>query len=386
MRVGVIAPPWISVPPPAYGGTEAVVDNLARGLAARGHHVRLFTVGTSTCPVERAHLFARPAEPIGGALAEAAHVLAAYEAMTDVDVIHDHTTLGPLLGAGRPTAPPLVSTAHGPLTPETARVLAATRGRALTVAISQAQADSAAPDTFDAVIHHGVDLDAYRPGVGGGGYLMFVGRMCAAKGVHRAVRIAHRARMPLVIVAKMRERAERDYFEQEVQPRLRPADVLLVESSLAERVELLQHAEALINPIAWPEPFGLVMVEALACATPVLVYRRGAAPEIVDDGNTGFLCTDEDGMVAAVRELGTIGRSACRRAAERRFSLPRMAAAYENVYHTACARRTGRGTGGTHEQDRDPLVAGRSRRDRGGGDRGRRGRRGGAPLPGRGRT
>ena len=225
MRIGLIAPPWIPVPPPAYGGTEVVIDNLARGLTALGHDVRLFTVGESTCPVPRQWLFRSPVEPMGAPAAEAAHVLAAYEALADVDIIHDHTIMGPLLAGRRGISrPPVVTTFHGPVTPADRRMLAEIARHASIVAISHAHARSFGGVPVTAVIHHGIDLDVYTPGPGTGGYLLFVGRMSADKGVHHAVRAAQRAGWPLVIAAKMREPAERAYFEEQVRPLLGPGD------------------------------------------------------------------------------------------------------------------------------------------------------------------
>ncbi len=334
MRVGLIAPPWLSVPPVGYGGTEVVLDNLARGLQQLGHEVRLFTVGDSRCPVPRGWLFPSPPAIMGAAADEAAHDLAAYEAMDDVDVVHDHSLLGPLLVAGRRRAPgvPIVSTHHGAFTPENVRIFRSIAEHARVVAISHDQAGRADGVPITAVIHHGIDLDAYRPGSGNGEFLLFIGRMSPDKGVHHAVRVAHATGLPLRIASKIREACEWEYFEHAVHPLLAPQDELLVEPPFATRLELLQDAVALVNPIAWDEPFGLVMAEALATATPVLAFPRGAAPEIVDDGTTGFLCTDTDAMIAAVARIGSIDRAACRDAAERRFSLQRMARDHESLY------------------------------------------------------
>ena len=333
MRIGLIAPPWIPVPPPAYGGTEEVIDNLARGLAALGHDVRLFTVGESTCPVPRRWLYRSPAEPMGDRFREAAHVLAAYQALAGTDIIHDHTDLGPVLAGRRGISrPPVVTTIHGPVTPRNRRALAQAARHASIVAISRAHARSFGDIPVAAVIHHGIDLDVYTPGPGTGGYLLFTGRMCADKGVHHAVRAARRAGWPLVITAKMREPAERAYFDQQVRPLLGPSDTMLAEQPLAARVDLMRCAAALLNPITWPEPFGLVMAEALAAATPVLAFPNGAAPEIIDHGRTGYLCRDEDEMSAAAARIGEIDRWQCRAAAERRFSLARMAADYDRLY------------------------------------------------------
>jgi glycosyltransferase involved in cell wall biosynthesis len=333
MRIGLIAPPWIPVPPPAYGGTEEVIDNLARGLTALGHDVRLFTVGESTCPVPHQWLYRSPTEPIGDHFREAAHVLAAYQALADTEIIHDHTELGPRLAGRRGIArQPVVTTVHGPVTAQNRRTLAEAARLASIVAISHSHARSFGDIPVAAVIHHGIDLESHKPGPGTGGYLLFVGRMSPDKGVHHAVRVARQAGWPLVITAKIREPAERDYFDQQIRPLLGPGDDILGEQPLAARVELMRHAAALLNPITWPEPFGLVMAQALATATPVLAFPNGAAPEIIDHGRTGYLCRDEDEMTAAVAHVHQITRGQCRAAAERRFSLARMAADYERLY------------------------------------------------------
>lgn len=330
MKVGLIAPPWIPVPPTSYGGTEVVVDNLARGLAARGHSVRLFTVGTSTCPVSKSWLYDEPVAPMGTTTLEAAHVLAAYEALTDCDVIHDHTIAGPLSWARTRHGPVIVTTNHSEFTPVIKAIFGAAAARAAIVAISHAQRDCAPEIPVAAVIHHGIDLDLYTFGPGGGGYLLFVGRMSPDKGVHRAIRLARKMGRRLVVVSKMWESGERAYFDSQVRPLLGPDVDFREHVTMAERIELLRHADALLNPIRWPEPFGLVMAEALACGTPVVGSPYGAAPEIIDHGRTGFLSADEAELCRA--PIDAIDRRSCREAAEQRFSLERMAQAHERLY------------------------------------------------------
>ncbi len=337
MRIGLIAPPWVPVPPPAYGGTEVVIDNLARGLQDLGHEVRLFTVGESECPVPIDFLYPHPMAPIGSVIPETAHVLAAYKSLADMDIIHDHTFLGPLIcGLRGLRTPPVVATNHGPFSRETLPVLQEVAGHASVVAISHSQARQATENggaiEITGVIHHGIDLDLYKPGPGGGGYLMFIGRMSADKGVHHAIRIAKQAGRRLVLSTKMREEMEIDYFEAEVRPLLDGGDTVPSEIPQRQRIELLRGADALLNPITWREPFGLVMAEALACGTPVLAFNNGAAGEIIDSGRTGYLCRDEAEMITAIDGVGGIDRDQCRESAERRFSLQRMARDHERLY------------------------------------------------------
>lgn len=340
MRIGIVASPWIPVPPPAYGGTETVVNNLCTGLAARGHDVHLVTVGDSTCPVTRSSVFDTPPTGMGEPIVEIVHVRAAYALLEGSDVIHDHTTIGPqFLADTMPSDVPVVTTLHGPFTPQT-RLMYATRPERLhLIAISHAQRAGAPEIDVDAVIHHGIDLDLHRAGPGGGGYLMNIGRMSPDKGPDRAIRVARSAGMPLVLVSKMREPAEIAYFHEFVEPLLGPDITFVGEADSEQRLELLRHAEALVNPIQWPEPFGLVMAEALACGTPVIALRHGAAPEIVTDGSTGFLCDDLDEMVAAVARIGDLDRKVVRTTAEKCFSTERMAADHEALYERLIASR-----------------------------------------------
>jgi glycosyltransferase involved in cell wall biosynthesis len=334
MRIGLIAAPWIQVPPPKYGGSEAVVDNLARGLRDAGHDVELFTVGDSRCDVPRSWIFPETVAPIQDSLLESIHVEAAYRKFVDVDVIHDHTIIGPLFGS-QVAAPgvPVVTTMHGPFSPTGRLLYSRLPERVSLISISHHQRSTAGDVPVEAVIPHGIDTEKYYFGEGGGGYLVFVGRMDPGKGVGRAIEVAHRVRMPLILMCKMREDAERAYFRDVIEPMMKGKDVeLLIEPEEAQRIELVAKANGMIFPIQWPEPFGLVMAEALACGTPVIASPQGAATEIVEPGVTGFLHEKVDDLVTAVGRLGEINRLDCRRAAEKRFSLERMVADHLRLY------------------------------------------------------
>lgn len=338
MRIGLIAPPWVPVPPIGYGGTEQVVHDLALGLVQRGHDVRLFTIGESTCPVPSQWYFARAVTPLGTTVAESAHALAAYHALADCDLIHDHTILGPLIAGRIPDLPPVVATNHGAFSDEARVIYREIAKTASVVAISRSHRASAPDVPVAAVILHGIDLATYSFGAGEGGYLVFVGRMSADKGVHRAISVARSAGMRLRVISKMREPEEHLYFKDTVRPLLGEDVELMDELSADERIACLRSAKALLNPISWCEPFGLVMAESLACGTPVLAFPNGAAPEIVDHGRTGFLCADEAEMVAAVARLGEIDRQACRIAAEARFGMARMAEEHVRLYEQVLAQ------------------------------------------------
>ena len=344
LRIGIVAPPWVPVPPPIYGGTELVVDLLARGVTARGHDVVLFASGDSTCPVPRRSAFPRALGTAVAPLGERIHVEEAYRALAaeGVDVIHDHTVAGPALTELHPPGTPVVTTVHGELD---ARLRSLYRDASASgvsvVAISHAQAGSATGVPIAAVIHHGIDLDQYPLGAGAQGNLLFLGRMSPRKGVHRAIEVARRCDRPLVIAAKMWEPDEHAYFHAVVEPLLGDGVAFVGEVDHAGKVELLQGTAALVNPIRWPEPFGLVMIESLACGTPVLTFAEGAAPEIVETGRTGAICRDESDMVDQVDAVVDLDRAGCRAAVAERFTADRMVEDHLALYRQLLAHRDG---------------------------------------------
>jgi glycosyltransferase involved in cell wall biosynthesis len=339
LRIGIIAPPWAPVPPSGYGGTEAVLDRLARGLVRLGHEVVLFTTGDSTCPVDRRWVLDR-SEPsrVGNALAEIRHVVHAYDVMGDMDVVHDNTVVGPLY-ARRFAALPVATTNHGPFDDEFTALYRGSDDRVAIVAISEHQASTASGINVDAVIHHGLDPEAFPIGAGDGGYFLFLGRMAPEKGAREAALAARRAGVRLLMAAKLREQSEHAYFEENVRALLGHGVEYLGEVDHDAKLALLAGAHGLLNPIQWPEPFGLVMIESLACGTPVLAFPAGAAPEIVRHDRTGFLCTDVDSMAARINDVQSIDRRNCREAVERHFSTDRMCREYGTLFERIVTRR-----------------------------------------------
>lgn len=334
MRIAIVAPPWVPVPPPAYGGTETVLDGLARGLVAAGHEVLLFATGDSTCPVPTAWALPEAAGVgVAGSATELRHVVNAYDTAREwgAEIVHDHTLIGPVY-ASRFEDLAVVTTNHGPFESELGDYYRAIADRVPIIAISHHQASTAAGTRVAAVIHHGIDLDRFQRGPGEGGYAVFLGRMSPDKGVHIAARVARAAGVPLKIAAKLREPLEVAFFESQVEPLLGRTVEFLGEVGGAAKVELLQHAACLLNPIDWPEPFGMVMIESLACGTPVVATPRGSVPEIVDHGRTGFVCASERLLAAALEDVGRLRRTACRAAAVERFSTERMVADHVAFY------------------------------------------------------
>jgi glycosyltransferase involved in cell wall biosynthesis len=342
MRIAIVAPPWLPVPPPAYGGTENVLDTLSRGLLSAGHEVLLCTTGDSTCPVEKTFVFEKSiGVGSGSAVDEIRHVAHAYSKFEDVDVVHDHTLVGPLYSAAFPDLP-VVTTNHGPFNADLIDLYRTVSGRVPVLAISHHQASTARDVAIAGVIHHGVDLTQFPVGRGGGGYALFLGRMHPGKAPHVAARIARQTGFPLKIAAKMREPEERAYFEAMVRPLLGGDVTFVDEVDSQAKLELLGGAECLLNPIAWAEPFGMVMIEALACGTPVLTTHFGAAPEIVEDGVVGFVRSDEPGLAEALGRVREIDRAACRRRVEQRFSVDLMVDKHVAAYQDAMSRTPGR--------------------------------------------
>lgn len=335
-RVAVIGSPWVPTPPPAYGGTEAVLDGLVRGLAAAGHDVLYAGHPASTLPVELVSPVALDdIGPIGHGVSELAHVVGSYAAAEQwgADVVHDHTLSGPLHAVGA-SALPVVVTNHGAFDRLTRPIFRA-MGEAAIVAISHSQASTAGDIRVAAVVHHGLELDTWPVGTGDGGYVLFLGRMHPDKGPHRAIQLARRAGMPIVLAAKMRESPEEQFFDAEVRPLLGADATYVGEADAAAKRELLAGAVALLNPISWMEPFGMVMVEALACGTPVVTAPVGAAPEIVEDGITGFLCPEEEDYVDALEAAPGLSRQRCRSAVAERFTTETMVREYVAVYGDA---------------------------------------------------
>jgi len=338
MRIAVIAPPWTPVPPTLYGGIELVVDRLAVGFQRAGHDVLLFTTGDSTCPVPRAWALAEAEhQRIGMVVPELRHVMAAYDAVQGYDIVHDHSLMGPVYAQRFPDLR-VVTTVHGPLNDELADLYGRIAPTVPLIAISHAQSRPAPQIPIARVIHHGLDVDTFPVGSGEGGYFLFLGRMSPDKGAHRATEICYKAGVPLRMAAKMREPWEHEYFDANVRPYLNDDIRYLGEVAHEEKLELLANARALIFPIRWNEPFGMVMIEAMACGTPVLAFPEGAAPEVVQDGKTGFLCADEEEMIDAIARIDQIDRADCRASVEGYFSAGRMVDEHLELFEQILSR------------------------------------------------
>ncbi len=339
MRVALIAPPWNPIPPSKYGGSESMVDGLARALKRAGEDVHLFALVGSTCDVPTTIIpYGSQPWAFSPVCHELGYVVTAYSQLEGFDVVHDNTTFGPLYAQGVKDVP-VVTTNHGPFEGDLNTLYNTAAPWCPVVAISHSQARTA--QVPYEMVHHGVDADYFTYGEGGGDdngeYYLFLGRMSATKGPHLAAQAARDAGKRLVIAAKMQEEAEFDFFKKNVEPLLGDGVEFIGEVGGSDKRRLLQDAVALVNPITWPEPFGLVMTEALACGTPVITTNRGAAPEIVEHGVTGIVCDSDDDIASAFDKVRDLDRKAARRSVEDYFNIDRMAADYVKVYEKAIA-------------------------------------------------
>jgi glycosyltransferase involved in cell wall biosynthesis len=336
MKVAMLAPPWIPVPPPGYGGIEQVLGLLTDELTERGHHVTLFAAPGTSSP-------ARVLSPLDGphpdeiqvALYESDHVASAFDRMEQsdppFDVLHDHCGFTAFAFADRIDVP-MVHTLHGPFTEETSAFYARHGHKARAVALSRYQAEQA-PDTLEivAVIGNPIVVADFPFRDEKDDYLLWIGRMSPDKGPNRAIAAALEADVRLVLAGPVQPGQE-EFFANEVEPHIDGDRVEYIGEVGDEKLDLYAGARAFLMPIRWPEPFGLVMTEAMACGTPVIAFPEGSAPELVLDGETGFVVGDEHEMAAAVLRLGEIDPERCRASARERFDVAAVAEAYEHAY------------------------------------------------------
>jgi glycosyltransferase involved in cell wall biosynthesis len=338
MRIALVSTPFASVPPRGYGGTELVVAELERGLVAAGHDVTLFATGDSEGADVRS-VYERPVWPIHPR-AELLHCRAAAHtiARERFDVVHAHAAA--LLRWERRLGAPLVHTLHH-ARDERLLGLYVRHPGVRYVAISRRQAELA-PELACTVIHHGLDPAAFPAGAGEGDFALFLGRLSHCKGLDLAVRAASEAGVELVVAGAVHQEPDEPpgWREQVAALLARPGVRAVGPVGGHVKRELLCGARALVMPIRWEEPFGLVMIEAMLSGTPVVAPRRGAAPEVVEDGTTGFLVDGDDGLGPALRRAREIDRVACRRRARERFGALRMVDEHVRLYRAAVASRT----------------------------------------------
>lgn len=363
LRIALLAPPWLSVPPTGYGGIEAMLALLADALVAEGHDVTLLAAPGSRSSAEVVELLDRVhGDQMGASVVEADHVGRAFAYLERAalegrpyDVLHDNSGWVALAMADRLDVP-VLHTVHGPFDDENAYRFYSEHGHKAAIAcISSAQA-AMSPDGLDvaAVVPNPVDVDAWPTDVPKDDYLLWVGRFTREKGPHRAIRVAQASGRRLILAGPVQPGQE-SFFANSIEPHLDGDQIRYIgEVGGWRKQELFAGARALLVPISWPEPFGMVMVEAMAAGTPVIAFPEGSVPEVVEAGRSGLLVDDVDEMASAVADVDQLDPSECRASARERFSPERVARQYEAVYRAIStpARPTP-----TDDHDRELAIA-----------------------------
>jgi len=337
MRIAQIAPLHEAVPPKLYGGTERVVSFLTEELVAQGHDVTLFASGDSITSAKHEAVWPRALRLDPGIRDPIAPHMLLMEAVRrrvdDFDVLHFHMDYWPFSLFGRQRTP-FVTTMHGRLDLAELQPIFDTFPNAPLVSISDAQRRPLPQARYVATVLHGLPANLLTPQPGPKDYLAFLGRIAPEKGPDRAIRIARACGIPLKMAAKV-DRTDQVYFDTVIRPMLDGGGVELIgEINDAQKPEFLSGAMALLMPIDWPEPFGLVMIEAMACGTPVVAFNRGSVPEIIEDGISGYIVEDETGAIAAVNRLSRLPRTRVRERFDARFTARRMAEDYVDIYRS----------------------------------------------------
>jgi len=342
MDIAITADPMLPVPPRLYGGIERIIDLLVRGLLERGHKVTLFAHSDSEVPCRHVPYGGTDAQSVVDTLRNTLTV--SRLAFTRPDVVHSFGRLAYLTPLLPISLPKLMSYQRGP-TPSRIRtaMTLAREGSLLFTGCSDHIADEIRPHAPACTVYNGVPLDTYdfQPSVADDAPLVFLGRIASIKGTHTAVEVAQRADRRLVIAGNVPDE-QQAFFREEIEPHLDGEQIRYVGPvDDAEKNALLGRAAAFLMPIEWEEPFGIVMAEAMACGTPVIGTRRGAVPEVVTDGETGFVCDDVNEMVGAVGRIGSLSRQACRQRCEDQFSARAIVDGYEQLYirHASGERR-----------------------------------------------
>ena len=337
MHIAQVAPLTEAIPPKLYGGTERVVSWITEELIALGHDVTLFASGDSVTSAQLDAVWPR-ALRLDGSVRDpnALHMMMlerVYQRAGDFDFLHCHLDYYPFsLFSRQPT--PFATTLHGRLDLPEHQPVFDTFNSIPVISISNAQRRPLPQANWVRTVHHGLPERLLEPKPVKPSYLAFLGRIAPEKGVDRAIRIAQHCGITLKVAAKV-DRADQDYFNELVEPMMKSSNVEFIgEITDKEKSEFLSGAIALLVPIDWPEPFGLVMIEAMACGTPVIAFNRGSVPEIIEDGLTGFIVEDINGAIGAIDRLGHLSREKIRWRFEERFTARRMAQDYLSVYRS----------------------------------------------------
>lgn len=366
MRIAQVAPLWETVPPKSYGGTELVIYLLVEALIQQGHEVTLFAAegsqthaklqACSPCPIRelpsRLNKVNNASSLYPGGLISIFYEMQLWQNVFNLadqfDIIHNH--LGFLIFPfAHYIDTPIVTTLHGEIKTDSVyhwaekNFLESYTDMPL-VSISQAQRESAPHLNYQATVYHGLNVDAYQPSFSGADkdYLVFLGRFCEDKGPHHAIRIAKETGWKLILAGKVDSLEEQVFFEQEIRPHLDQQICYIGEVNHPQKVNLLRNARATLCPIQWREPFGLVLIESLACGTPVLALNHGSVPELLVDGKTGFIRNTVEDLIQKVSCLDQIDRHMCRQHVVTHFSVQKMTQSYEDVYQSTVEKHKNR--------------------------------------------
>ena len=337
MHIAQIAPLTEAVPPKLYGGTERVISWLTEELIALGHDVTLFASGDSVTAAKLDAVWPR-ALRLDGAVRDpnALHMMMlehVYRRAAEFDILHCHLDYYPFSLFSRQSTP-FVTTLHGRLDLPEHQPVFDTFSSVPVVSISNSQRRPLPQANWVRTVHHGLPEKLLQPKPVTPSYFGFLGRIAPEKGFDRAIRIAQHCGVPLKVAAKV-DKADQDYYDEQIKPMMQSGNVEYIgEINDKDKSEFLSGAMVLLVPIDWPEPFGLVMIEAMACGTPVIAFNRGSVPEIIEDGLTGFIVEDINGAIGAVDRLGHLSRTRVRQRFEERFTARRMALDYLNVYRS----------------------------------------------------
>jgi glycosyltransferase involved in cell wall biosynthesis len=340
LKIALIAPVWFEIPPTAYGGIEWICAWLTEGLIAKGHDVTLIAAGRNRTSARFLQTFAEPpSERLGESMPEAIHAAAvdAHLRDLDIDIIHDHTLCGPLSARGRSVQ--TMVTAHGPVAGELGSYFRQLGNSISLVAISNSQRAEAPDLTGCATVHNAIPVTEYPFSSVKDDFLLFLGRMSPDKGAHLAIEAARAAGRPLVIAGKCNEPLEKAYFEREIVPRLGPDITWVGQADAQTKKDLMARAHCFLFPIRWAEPFGIVMVEAMACGTPVVALRGGSVNEVIAHGQTGYICDRPSELPGFIDRAAEISPAACRAHAMSKFDVSKMVDGYEKAFLDAVRTR-----------------------------------------------
>jgi glycosyltransferase involved in cell wall biosynthesis len=344
MRIAQLAPLWERVPPPLYGGTELVVSLLTEELVRQGHDVTLFATGDSVTTAKLISVYPRPLYrdniPWTNTTYNLLNIAHCTEMADKFDIIHSH--LGYLsLYFSRLLSIPMVHTWHGSFDKKdkirrTLPPVLQYFDQEPIVSISDSQRILPI-NNYISTVYNGIDINSFEYNAKAGTPLVWLGRVCDEKGTWEATQVAKQLGIPLILAGKV-DYVNQKYFEEKIKPELGSLITFIGEVNHQQKVDLLKNAIALLNPIKWQEPFGLVMPEAMACGTPVIAFNRGSVPEIIVDGKTGYIVNTVEEMVSAVKKIHQIRREDCRHHVEDNFTVQRMVAGYLSVYERLLKR------------------------------------------------